>query len=165
MTYLKVTIELKNEYNLKEISDLLSDNGETEINLIIQWISEGANYIENCNSDVDNDGICDYSDIDDDGDGAADELDAFPFDPTEYSDIDSDGIGNNADDDDDGDGWTDYQENNCISNSQDPNSVPVDSDNDGICDQMESEGTSGLPGFGLISAITMLAFAAFARKE
>jgi len=116
-------------------------------------------------TDFDNDGICDYSDIDDDGDGAADELDAFPFDPTEYSDIDSDGIGNNADDDDDGDGWTDYQENNCISNSQDPNSVPVDSDNDGICDQMESEGTSGLPGFGLISAITMLAFAAFARKE
>ena len=31
---------------------------ETEINLIIQWISEGANYIENCNSDIDNDGIC-----------------------------------------------------------------------------------------------------------
>ena len=34
--YSKVTIELKNEYNLKEISDLLSDNGETEINLIIK---------------------------------------------------------------------------------------------------------------------------------
>ena len=35
---------------------------ETEINLIIQWISEGANYIENCNSDIDNDGICDQID-------------------------------------------------------------------------------------------------------
>jgi DNA polymerase III subunit alpha len=34
--YSKVTIELKNNYNLNEISELLSDNGETEINLIIK---------------------------------------------------------------------------------------------------------------------------------
>ena len=42
--YLKVTIELKNEYNLKEISDLLSDNGETEINLIIKDQNKQACY-------------------------------------------------------------------------------------------------------------------------
>ena len=41
----------------------------------------------------------------------------------------------------------------------------IDSDGDGICDQMESEESSGLPGFGLISAISMLAIAAFARKK
>jgi len=34
--YLKVTIELKNVYNLSEIKDLLSDKGETEINLVIK---------------------------------------------------------------------------------------------------------------------------------
>ena len=34
--YSKVTIELKSNYNLTEISELLSDNGETEINLIIK---------------------------------------------------------------------------------------------------------------------------------
>jgi len=42
--YSKVTIELKNEYNLKEISDLLSDNGETEINLIIKDQNKQACY-------------------------------------------------------------------------------------------------------------------------
>ena len=31
-----MTIELKSNYNLNEISELLSDNGETEINLIIK---------------------------------------------------------------------------------------------------------------------------------
>jgi DNA polymerase III subunit alpha len=34
--YSKVTIELKNNYDLKEISKLLSDNGETQINLVIK---------------------------------------------------------------------------------------------------------------------------------
>ena len=34
--YSKVTIELKNNYNLTEISELLSVNGETEINLVIR---------------------------------------------------------------------------------------------------------------------------------
>ena len=58
-----------------------------------------------------------------------------------------------------------YSKNVCISNSQDFESVPNDSDGDGICDQMESEESSGLPGFGVISAITMIAFAAFARRE
>jgi DNA polymerase III subunit alpha len=42
--YSKVTIELKNEYNLKEISDLLSDNGETEINLVIKDRDKQARY-------------------------------------------------------------------------------------------------------------------------
>ena len=34
--YSKVTIELKNDYNLDEIKELLSNKGETEINLIIK---------------------------------------------------------------------------------------------------------------------------------
>ena len=95
----------------------------------------------------------------------SDDLDSFPFDPIEYSDLDLDGIGDNADDDDDGDGWTDYLENRCFSNPQDENSLPSDSDNDGICDSMESESSSGLPGFGLISTICMIGIAAFARRK
>jgi hypothetical protein len=34
--YSKVTIQLKDDYNLDEIKDLLSNKGETEINLIIK---------------------------------------------------------------------------------------------------------------------------------
>jgi DNA polymerase-3 subunit alpha len=34
--YSKVTIELKNDYNLEEIKELLSNKGETKINLIIR---------------------------------------------------------------------------------------------------------------------------------
>jgi DNA polymerase III subunit alpha len=42
--YSKITIELKNNYNLSEISELLSDNGETEINLIIKGQNKEAYY-------------------------------------------------------------------------------------------------------------------------
>ena len=42
--YSKVTIELKNDYNLREISELLSDNGETKINLVIKNEDQQAHY-------------------------------------------------------------------------------------------------------------------------
>ena len=42
--YSKVTIELKNNYNLSEISELLSTNGETEINLVIREQNKQAHY-------------------------------------------------------------------------------------------------------------------------
>jgi len=42
--YSKVTIELKNNYNLSEINELLSDNGETKINLIIKDKNNEAHY-------------------------------------------------------------------------------------------------------------------------
>jgi DNA polymerase-3 subunit alpha len=42
--YSKVTIQLKENYNLSEISELLSDNGETEINLIINDNNEQVYY-------------------------------------------------------------------------------------------------------------------------
>jgi hypothetical protein len=34
--YSKVTIELKNDYNLEEIKKLLSSKGETQINLVVK---------------------------------------------------------------------------------------------------------------------------------
>jgi parallel beta-helix repeat protein len=57
--------------------------------------------------DSDYDGLPDFNDTDDDGDGVPDTEDAFPLDPTEWLDTDGDGIGNNADPDDDGDGVPD----------------------------------------------------------
>jgi len=45
---------------------------------------------------------------DDDNDGATNDVDAFPNDPSETLDTDGDGIGNNADWDDDGDGVPDW---------------------------------------------------------
>jgi DNA polymerase III subunit alpha len=42
--YSKVTIELKNDYNLIEISELLSVNGETKINLVINDENKQAHY-------------------------------------------------------------------------------------------------------------------------
>ena len=43
--YPKVTIELKNEFNLHEIKELLSNKGETEINLVIKDKNKKAHYL------------------------------------------------------------------------------------------------------------------------
>ena len=57
--------------------------------------------------DLDDDGVADIVDEDDDADGVNDARDDFPRDETETTDTDGDGIGNNADTDDDGDGVLD----------------------------------------------------------
>ena len=58
-------------------------------------------------TDTDGDGTADCNDDDDDNDGVADSLDAFPLDAGESVDTDGDGQGNNADADDDNDGVAD----------------------------------------------------------
>ena len=119
-------------------------------------------------ADFDGDGQCDDLDPDDDGDGVADSDDAMPNDQSEWDDTDGDGIGDNADLDDDGDSWSDAQEGECGTDQYDSDSTPTDYDNNGVCDvndpiiEPEPEGT---PGFGLISALAMLALAAFARRD
>jgi hypothetical protein len=67
--------------------------------------------------DADGDGLSNLAEFlggthprDRDGDGVADDQDAFPSDPAEWADADGDGIGNNADPDDDGDGMPDAWE-------------------------------------------------------
>ena len=61
-------------------------------------------------TDTDGDGTADCNDDDDDNDGVADSLDAFPLDAGESVDTDGDGQGNNADADDDNDGVVDSQD-------------------------------------------------------
>ncbi|MDP6921091.1 MAG: hypothetical protein QF709_04190 [Candidatus Thalassarchaeum sp.] len=119
-------------------------------------------------ADFDGDGQCDDLDPDDDGDGVADSDDAMPNDQSEWDDTDGDGMGDNADLDDDNDGWSDAEEGECGADQYDSDSTPTDYDNNGVCDandpviEPEPEGT---PGFGLISALAMLALAAFARRD
>ena len=43
--YAKVTIELKNDYNLDEIKNLLSIKGETKINLVVKNKNKQAHYL------------------------------------------------------------------------------------------------------------------------
>jgi hypothetical protein len=88
--------------------------------------------------DPDGDGIRNYIDPDDDGDGFNDNVDAFPYDPSEWADTDGDGVGDNADAfpddptetrDTDGDGVGD----NGDAFPNDP-AETVDTDGDGVGD-------------------------------
>ncbi len=92
---------------------------DTEIDSIQTDIQGLQDQIDNLNSrivileqacDLDDDGIFDKYDDDDDGDGYNDTEDAFPNDATEWKDNDNDGIGDNADPDDDNDGWEDWND-------------------------------------------------------
>lgn len=89
--------------------------------------------------DFDNDQICNLVDEDDDNDGVIDTLDMFPEDDTEWDDTDFDGIGNNFDDDDDGDNWFDIYEPNCGTDPLDGSSIPLDFDQDWICDFVDND--------------------------
>ena len=73
--------------------------------------------------------------VDTDGDGVANLVDAFPFDPNETSDSDGDGIGDNADTDDDGDGHLD-DDDNCPTIA---NAGQSDLDSDGLGDPCDDD--------------------------
>ena len=111
--------------------------------------------------DTDGDGICDNADNDDDGDGVSDDEDVAPLDQDESTDWDGDGIGDNSDADDDGDGidddvdvdedgnslaydfdndgWDDDDEATCGTNMSDTNDVPTDTDDDGLCNDIQDD--------------------------
>ena len=69
-----------------------------------------------------------------DGDGVSDDLDVFPFDPSETRDSDSDGVGDNADMDVDGDGVANVED----AFPLDPNET-LDTDNDGIGNNSDAD--------------------------
>ena len=87
-------------------------------------------------------------DEDDDNDGTLDVVDAFPLDDGADTDTDGDGDPDTilysnydgqliADEDDDDDGWNDTSEIECSSDPLDPEDVPVDDDNNGVCDILD----------------------------
>ncbi|SVA88266.1 uncharacterized protein METZ01_LOCUS141120, partial [marine metagenome] len=101
---------------------------------------------------------------------------------SEWDDTDGDGEGNNADTDDDGDGQSDAREDECGSDSLDPDAVPSDYDEDGICDSMDTDNTDGpgyvpeedtnlgwsnvVPGFpSLFAAIALIGAAFLGRRK
>ncbi|RMG56881.1 MAG: hypothetical protein D6717_05720 [Gammaproteobacteria bacterium] len=116
-------------------------------------IADGADPfpLVNADNDIDNDGIPNDLDSDDDGDGISDAdeaaagtnpskadtdgdgvsdgQDAFPLDASESADNDHDGVGNNADTDDDNDG---------LSDQNDPYPYSVDGDGDGVNDAQDA---------------------------
>lgn len=94
--------------------------------------------------DLDQDGIPDYLDDDDDGDGLRNEheilLGTDPLDPTFFpADMDGDGLPDELDDDLDGDGWNNTFENMTGSDPMDPASLPSDIDADGSPDYLDDD--------------------------
>jgi len=77
--------------------------------------------------DIDRDGRPNHLDTDDDNDGASDDRDAFPLDPSEWADKDGDWIGDNLDADDDGDGTPDD-----VNQNGTPDYKEMDLDGDGV---------------------------------
>ena len=126
---------------------------EGEIDMII---NDNKNLLNNTselnNIDTDLDGILNYLDMDDDGDGILDSEDHFPLDNEEYLDSDLDGIGNNFDSDDDNDGWLDDVELACSSNSTNRLIVPEDKDGDKICDTHDPDFEGILRNFKFLGA-------------
>ena len=94
-------------------------------------------------ADLDGDGLCDVGDSDQDGDGVANLVDAFPQDAQEWLDTDGDGQGDNADQDDDNDGLEDDIESGSgvwVDASTDTGTNPLepDTDGDGLLDGVET---------------------------
>ncbi len=98
-------------------------------------------------------------DMDDDDDGYNDTVDEFPLDATECCDYDGDGIGDLADPDADNDGWDDIGEIICGYDELNATSTPPDADNDGICDELDSDNSPLSDLVGLIPGDTMGAVA------
>ena len=97
--------------------------------------------------DLDQDGVVNNLDDDDDGDGVPDDEDALSLEPDESVDTDGDGIGNNADTDDDNDGVSDVDDafplnaEESLDTDEDGigNNADTDDDNDGMPDSFESD--------------------------
>ncbi|MFL2957167.1 MAG: putative Ig domain-containing protein [Candidatus Thalassarchaeaceae archaeon] len=113
--------------------------------------------------DIDNDGKCAMIDDDDDGDGRADLIDDFANDSTAWLDTDGDGLPDEVtcqyavnsaecalmdlieDDDDDNDGWNDTREIDCSTDPKNSTHIPIDDDDNGICDRLEGVGIENVP--------------------
>lgn len=128
------------------IQDLRSAEGCAHINHWFVTSESDGSFVSSYQYDDDGDGIDKYFDDDDDNDGFADAVDAFPEDPSETTDTDFDGIGNNADADDDNDGVGDTKDAFPLdaSESKDTdgdgmgNNADPDDDGDGYSDKLDA---------------------------
>ena len=106
--------------------------------------------IQDAFGDTDGDGIENFEDLDDDGDGVPDRFDQFSLDPNEAFDADNDGVGNNEDlypvrfeaqFDIDADGIGDHEDEDIdgdgLLNDDDP--YPLDTDNDGLTNRQDDD--------------------------
>lgn len=156
----KVAVFLDGQLNCTRWNDYWGSGSELvpltggELGLVYNWASYGTVAVDNIR--IWDFAKTDFSDRfseapDSDGDGVPDDLDAFPFDPSEWSDNDGDGTGDNADLDDDNDGQSDADEIACGSDPLDasstapdadgdysPDCVDADDDNDGVDDTSDN---------------------------
>jgi hypothetical protein len=116
-------------------------NGTHEIWIVVDPENNTEESFENNNNaskaifvddDFDDDGIGNAEDPDDDNDNYNDDIDAFPYNPTEWVDNDEDDIGDNADPDDDNDGLLDTEE-----DQNGDERIEGDTNNDRIWDDNE----------------------------
>jgi hypothetical protein len=124
----------------------------------LEWMdSDGDGYGDNADMDDDNDGWWDSCEEVDWNDAieiqiiynfganttlpsnCPNQVDAFPYDSTEWIDTDGDLTGDNADTNDDGDAWSDLEELDCGTDPLDITNVPSDDDGDGICDVVDAD--------------------------
>jgi len=103
-----------------------------------------SNWNSGNESDFDGDGCKDLGeDLDDDNDGVLDLVDLCQTGSMDWvsensTDFDGDGCNDLGEDlDDDNDGWTDIEESSCNTDSKDVFSVPLDADEDNICNYNE----------------------------
>ena len=113
---------------------------ETAPSTLFADVNTGGN-----TSDIDDDGLIDVLDADDDGDEVRDGDDAFPTDGTETTDNDGDGTGDNADSDDDNDNIPDsddafpFDAGESLDTDGDGvgNNADTDDDGDGVADDLD----------------------------
>ncbi|WP_019029781.1 PQQ-binding-like beta-propeller repeat protein [Colwellia piezophila] len=96
----QITLEAGQTTN--DISDIIFGDfieGAGNLAGIIEQAEQYVDFIisAHASSDFDGDGLTNDIDTDDDGDGRNDNVDLFPFDPSEWQDTDGDNIGDNAD--------------------------------------------------------------------
>ena len=124
-----------------------------EIDNVGQADLDGDSVGDACDDDLDGDGAdnareveceTDPADpanrpVDSDDDGVCDPIDNCPeADNVDQADLDEDGAGDACDDDRDGDGAPDAVELECGADPADAVSVPIDRDEDGICDARDN---------------------------
>ena len=130
-----LTSAAQTELTTKTVEMLKGDLAVKDFNQI-NFVKDALEPIKNkiSQNDLDQDGVIDLIDLDDDNDGVPDTLDEFPLVKSESRDNDGDGTGDNADTDDDNDGVADDRDAFPKDKSE-----QYDFDKDGIGDNQDTD--------------------------